>query len=68
MPDGVQIFDENAVELDMVHVFARSRAELERLKSSAVAAVKIDGLQRVSYPKKRQKSKRIFRAKWYGRS
>lgn len=57
LPEDVQLMDEPAEELDLVHLFVRNIPELEELGPSAINSVKYDGLLWVSYPKKSSKVK-----------
>ena len=57
LPEDVQLMDEPAEELDLVHLFVRNIPELEDLGPSAINSVKYDGLLWVSYPKKSSKVK-----------
>jgi hypothetical protein len=49
LPEGAKVV--GSTPADVVHAFARTRADLERLGAKAIAAVKPGGLVWVSYPK-----------------
>ena len=56
LPDKVEVVNEadgdfEAESFDMVHLFAKSISELERLAQKAISAVKYDKLLWISYPK-----------------
>lgn len=55
LPEGVELAQEPEGIVDLLQVFARDLAELERLAPVAASAVKDDGLFWVSYPKKSSK-------------
>ena len=57
LPEDVQLLDEPAEELDLLHLFVRNIAELDELGSSAIKSVKFDGILWISYPKKSSKVK-----------
>src|SRR5262245_53690452 len=51
LPEGVELLERWGEEVDVVQVFVRDRAELERLGRPAFRAVKPGGLLWVCYPK-----------------
>lgn len=55
LSEGVEVTGEAESNLDFVHLFVKDRAELEKLGSIAMRAVKHDGLLWVSYPKRSSK-------------
>jgi len=52
LPDGVSLVDGPPGTLDFVHLFVRDGAELAGYASTALAAIKRDGVFWISYPKK----------------
>ena len=55
LPEGVQILEGPAVELDFVQLFVKNIAELEELAPAAIKSIRYDGLLWVCYPKKSSK-------------
>ncbi len=55
LPEGVRLAEEPSGIFDVVHLFVKNVAELERLGPQAVGAVKHDGLLWISYPKRSSK-------------
>jgi hypothetical protein len=55
LPEGAQLVDSDAREVDFCHLFARNSAQLAELLPTALAACQYDGLLWVSYPKKSSK-------------
>ena len=55
LPDGVSITYEPAVDVDLIHIFTNSRAELQKSLSSAVRRIKQDGAIWISWYKKAAK-------------
>jgi hypothetical protein len=51
LPDGVQIAGDPAGSLDFVQLFARNKAELDRLLPDALRAIRPDGLLWLCYTK-----------------
>ena len=52
LPDGVELAAAGDDGCDVVHLFARNRAEVERFAGAAVAAVRPGGVLWISYPKR----------------
>ena len=57
LPDGVALADGPAGTLDFVQLFARDSAELMTHAPTALAAVKLDGVLWIAYPKQSAKVK-----------
>lgn len=56
LPEGVQRVEEpDGAPCDVVHLFVKDRAELERLGPTALATARRDGVLRISYPKRSSK-------------
>ena len=55
LPDGVQVLGRGRVQLDVVQLFVRNNAELNRRAASAMHAVRPEGVLWVCYPKKSSK-------------
>ena len=53
--EGIEVEPVGEGEYDFVHLFVADIAELERLGSAALRAVRYDGLLWISYPKKSSK-------------
>ena len=51
LPEGVELVDRPETPVDVVQVFLRDSADLERAAPAAVKAMKPDGLLWVCYPK-----------------
>jgi hypothetical protein len=51
LPEGIELTDQPEGAFDFVHLFVKSKAQLEELGPTAFEAVKHDGLLWVSYPK-----------------
>ena len=54
-PDDVQILKKAGGNLDMVHIFRKSRRELDKEVSRLILKIKSDGMIWVSWPKKSAK-------------
>ena len=52
LPDGVIIASKSAKELDLVHIFTKSRSELYKLLITYQRKIKQNGVIWVSWPKK----------------
>src|SRR5579862_2956613 len=52
LPEKASLQTRPAVGFDAVHLFVQNSKELERLASSAIKALKIDGSLWIAYPKK----------------
>lgn len=57
LPEGVQLLESGTGPFDVVHLFVRSRAELEAHAATAIARVKPRGVLWISYPKKSSRVK-----------
>ena len=57
LPDGVALVDGPPSTLDFVQLFVRDRAELAGHASTALAAIKPDGVLWIAYPKQSSKVK-----------
>jgi hypothetical protein len=55
LPDGVRVLTRSAAELDLVVLFALSRAELERRLPGLHARLRQDGMVWVAWPKRASK-------------
>ncbi len=55
LPEGLTLDPPTTSYYDYVHLFAKDSGELQRFAPTALAAVKVDGLLWVSYPKKSAK-------------
>lgn len=55
LPDGVEVAEKPGGEFDVVHLFVRDTAEIDRLALAAIAATKPDGVLWISYPKRSSK-------------
>lgn len=55
LPDGVAVASEPDGAFDLVHLFVRTKAEIDRLAPVAIAATKPDGRLWISYPKRSAK-------------
>ena len=56
LPEGAELVDSPQESVDVVQVFVRDAAELERAAPAAIRAMKPDGLLWVCYPKGGQKA------------
>jgi hypothetical protein len=56
LPEGVSVTEKLGSNHDLVQIFARDAAELEKLGSSAIGAVRDTGLLWVCYPKGGEKA------------
>jgi hypothetical protein len=55
IPEGVTIVDEMSKEVDLVHLFTKSKTELQKSLKSLLRKLKPDGVIWVSWPKKSAK-------------
>jgi hypothetical protein len=55
LPDDVTVSHEPEGDYDLVHLFVKNSTDLKALLSTAVEAVKYDGLFWISYPKQSSK-------------